>query len=135
MLYTKLSEQIKEKTKDMVSEIFETNRTDDNSDLLEYVTNVIAEVESKLNIELTEEEIHESYEYISSLLEKAKDKDGEDEDEDEDEDEEEEEDEEEDEEDEDEKGDSDDVNIEVHVDDDKAHGNEGKKTTTTRRRG
>jgi Mg-chelatase subunit ChlI len=106
MLYGKLAEAIQETTKDMVAEIFETERVDDNSALLEYVSSVIEQAETQLGTEFTQEEIAESTSHILSLLEKTKKKDEEDKDEEkedekkeEDEDEEDEEDDEEDEED------------------------------------
>jgi hypothetical protein len=101
MLYGKLAEAIQETTKDMVAEIFETQRVDDNSALVEYVSSVIEQAEHQLETEFTQEEIAESTSHILSLLEKAKKKDEEEEDEKE-EDEEEDEDEEEEDEDEEE---------------------------------
>lgn len=105
MLYGKLAEAIQETTKDMVAEIFETERVDDNSILAEYVSAIIEQAESHLGTEFSQEEIAESASHILSLLEKAKKKDeeeDEEEEEEEDEDEEEEDDEEEEEEDEEE---------------------------------
>jgi len=101
MLYSRLSEAIQDTTKDMVAEIFDTERVDENSLIAEYVANVIQEAEEKLGTEFTQEEITESTSHILSLLEK-KAKDEKDEDEKDEEEEEEEEDEEEEEEDEDE---------------------------------
>ena len=69
MLYARLSEQIKEKTKDMVAEIFDTERVDDMTPLIEYVGEVILATETALETELTEEEINETTNYILSLLE------------------------------------------------------------------
>lgn len=98
MLYSKLSEAVKEATVNMVAEIFDTQRADDSSELAEYVSNVIEQAETQLGTEFTEEEIAESTSHILSLLEKEMKKEEEEEDEKEEEEEEEDEEEEEEEE-------------------------------------
>ena len=104
MLYSRLAESIGEKTKDMVADIFGTERLEEEVDLADYVATVIEEAEKQLGAEFTAEEIEESTNHILSLLEKEEKEEDEDEEEkdEEEKDEEEEEEEEEDEEEEDE---------------------------------
>jgi len=72
MLYGKLSEAVKEKTKDMVAEIFKTERVDETPTLVEYVSAVIEKTEQTLGIEMTEDEITEAAGHIVSILESHK---------------------------------------------------------------
>lgn len=133
MLYARLSEEIKEKTKDMVAEIFDTERVDDMTPLVEYVGEVILEAENALGTELTEEEINETTAYILSLLEEKDEEKDDDKkkkmkkkDEDEDEDEE-EEDEEEDEDEEDEEEEDEEVEDKQEKEEDEDEKKAGKK--------
>jgi hypothetical protein len=82
MLYAKLSYVIKESTIDMISEVFNVERLQESSDLVDYINNVISEAEERLGTEFTEQEISESVSYIISLLEKKKEEDEDEEDED-----------------------------------------------------
>jgi hypothetical protein len=128
MLYSRLSEAIKEKTKDMVSEIFETEKVSDTTEIAEYVSSIIEQAEQTLGTEFTQEEIAESTSHILDLLEKAKKEDEkeEEEEEEEDKDEEEEEEEEEDEE-EEEEDEEEEVEDKQEKEEDKDEKKAGKK--------
>jgi hypothetical protein len=123
MLYSLLSEAIKEKTVDVVAEVFNTQKITEDTTLEGYIASVITETEEKLGTELSEEEIGIAASHIVAVLE-AKKKDEEEEEEDE---EEEEEDEEEDEEEEDEE-DEDDEEEEEEEDEEEETAKKGGKT-------
>jgi hypothetical protein len=127
MLYSRLSEAIKEKTKDMVSEIFETEKVSDTTEIAEYVSSIIEQAEQTLGTEFTEEEIAESTSHILDLLEKAKKEDEKEEEEEEEEEEDEEEEEEEEDEDEEEEEEVEDKQEKEEDKDEKKAGKKAKQ--------